>query len=97
MNWRRGRREKEIQYKKSSAQERKEKELKEGNGVELSCAREGCPVLPSTVQGEFGTPTGVLANPRPFVTLRQGEKKKAMKYPFAVSSPNPNPNCNTKS
>ena len=28
-------------------------------------AQEGCPVLPSTVQGEFGTPTGVLANPRP--------------------------------
>ena len=30
-----------------------------------------------------------------FVTLR--DKKKAMKYPFPVLSPNPNPNYNTKS
>ena len=62
-------------------------------------ALEGCPVLPSTVQGEFGTPNLGLPHSKTkvFVTLRQGEKKKAMNYPFPVPSPNPNPNCNTKS
>ena len=47
-------------------------------GVKLMSALEGCPVLPSTVQGEFGTPNLGLPHSKTkvFVTLRQGEKKK---------------------